>query len=320
MRVIRLTILRNIVRSLALIHCRLFVSASSPSLKSSVLFPVLLLLASMVSIQAGASLAKTLFPVVGATGATALRLGFGTVLLWIAFRPWTLPWRALPWKMLIGYGVSLGTMNTLFYLALQTVPLGLAVALEFTGPLALALLGSRRALDLVWALLAALGLVLLVPWPGRDSALDPFGVACAVGAGVCWALYIVFGQKAGAGHGPRMVALGSSIAAMVAVPWGVIHAGGALLAPALLPAALGVAVLSMALPYSLEMMALTRLATRTFGMLMSLEPAIGALCGLAFLHERLSGLQWLAIGAVIVASAGATLGARTPPPAAPLPD
>ena len=289
------------------------------SRQSSLLFPVLLLLASMLSIQAGASLAKTLFPVIGATGATALRLGFGTILLWIAFRPWTLAWRRLPWKMLAGYGISLGVMNTVFYIALQTIPLGLAVALEFTGPLALALFGSRRLLDVVWAALAAGGLLLLVPWPGADTALDPFGMACALLAGVCWAFYIVFGQKAGAEHGARTVALGSTIAAMVAVPWGVVHAGSALLHPAVLPAAFGVAVLSMALPYSLEMMALTRLPTRTFGMLMSLEPAVAALCGLVLLHEQLSGLQWLAIAAVIVASAGATLGSRAPT-VAPCPD
>jgi len=293
-----------------------FLSRSRPS---ALLFPVLLLLASMLSIQAGASLAKTLFPAVGATGATALRLGLGTILLWIVFRPWTLAWRTLPWKMLAGYGISLGLMNTVFYIALQTIPLGLAVALEFTGPLALALFGSRRLLDVVWAALAAGGLLLLVPWPGADTALDPFGMACALAAGACWACYIVFGQKAGAEHGARTVALGSTIAAMVAVPWGVAHAGSALLHPAVLPAALGVAVLSMALPYSLEMMALTRLPTRTFGMLMSLEPALAALCGLVLLHEQLSGLQWLAIAAVIVASAGATLGS-TAPTVAPCPD
>lgn len=281
--------------------------STSSRAPSSVLFPVLLLLASMLSIQGGASLAKGLFPLVGATGATALRLGLGTLLLWCVFRPWTLRWRALPWPMLLGYGISLGAMNTVFYISLQTIPLGLAVALEFTGPLALALLGSRRWLDLVWAVLAIAGLLLLVPWPGKDTALDPVGMGCALAAGVCWALYIVFGQKAGADHGPRMVALGASIAALVAVPWGVAHAGATLLEPALLPVALGVAVLSMALPYSLEMVAMTRLPTRTFGMLMSLEPAVAALCGWLLLHERLSGLQWLAIGAVIVASAGSTL-------------
>jgi inner membrane transporter RhtA len=311
---------RNIVRIFSSFQFAGFVvSASFRSLSSTRWYPVLLLLVSMLSVQMGASLAKSLFPLIGPTGATALRLGLGTVLLWIFFRPWRLPWRALPWKMLLGYGLSLGVMNTLFYIALDTVPLGVAIALEFTGPLTVALLGSRRARDFVWAGLAILGLLLLVPWPGAATTLDPVGMACALGAGVCWALYIVFGQKAGADHGAQTVALGSTIACLVAVPWGVIHTGTALLAPALLPAALGVAVLSMALPYSLEMVALTRLPSRTFGMLMSLEPALGALCGLVLLHEQLSALQWLAIAAVIAASAGATLGSQAPM-TAPVPD
>ena len=286
---------------------------------ASVLLPVSLLLIAMFSIQLGASLAKSLFPVVGAMGATSLRLGFGTVLLWLVLRPWRMPWRSLPWKMLLGYGISLGVMNSLFYLALQTVPLGIAIALEFTGPLGLALLASRRLRDVGWVVLAVAGLLLLVPWSSTHAALDPLGVAYALGAGLCWALYIVFGQKAGAEHGPQAVALGAAIAALVAVPWGVIESGMALLAPALLPMGLGVAVLSMALPYSLEMVALTRLPVRTFGMLMSLEPAIGAMCGFVFLHEHLGMLQWLAIIAVVVASAGATLGSRASTPV-PMPD
>ena len=292
---------------------------SAPRPVASVMLPVLLLLIAMFSIQLGASMAKSLFPVVGAMGATSLRLGFGTLLLWLVLRPWCMPWRTLPWRMLLGYGISLGVMNSLFYLALQTVPLGIAIALEFTGPLGLALLGSRRPRDVAWVALAVAGLLLLVPWSSQQAALDPLGVAYALGAGLCWALYIVFGQKAGADHGPQAVALGAAIAALVAVPWGVLESGMDLLAPALLPLGLGVAVLSMALPYSLEMIALTRLPTSTFGMLMSLEPAIGALCGFVFLHEHLGILQWLAILAVVIASAGATLGARAAS-AVPIPD
>ena len=292
---------------------------TTPRPVASVMLPVLLLLVAMFSIQIGASMAKSLFPVVGAMGATSLRLGFGTLLLWLVLRPWRMSWRTLPWKMLLGYGISLGVMNSLFYLALQTVPLGIAIALEFTGPLGLALLGSRRPRDVAWVALAVAGLLLLVPWSSQHAALDPLGVAYALGAGLCWALYIVFGQKAGADHGPQAVALGAAIAALVAVPWGVLESGMDLLAPALLPMGIGVAVLSMALPYSLEMVALTRLPTSTFGMLMSLEPAIGALCGFVFLHEHLGILQWLAILAVVIASAGATLGARAAA-AVPLPD
>lgn len=292
---------------------------TTPRPVASVMLPVLLLLVAMFSIQIGASMAKSLFPVVGAMGATSLRLGFGTLLLWLVLRPWRMSWRTLPWKMLLGYGISLGVMNSLFYLALQTVPLGIAIALEFAGPLGLALLGSRRPRDVAWVALAVAGLLLLVPWSSQHAALDPLGVAYALGAGLCWALYIVFGQKAGADHGPQAVALGAAIAALVAVPWGVLESGMDLLAPALLPMGIGVAVLSMALPYSLEMVALTRLPTSTFGMLMSLEPAIGALCGFVFLHEHLGILQWLAILAVVIASAGATLGARAAA-AVPLPD
>ena len=292
---------------------------TTPRPVASVMLPVLLLLVAMFSIQIGASMAKSLFPVVGAMGATSLRLGFGTLLLWLVLRPWRMSWRTLPWKMLLGYGISLGVMNSLFYLALQTVPLGIAIALEFAGPLGLALLGSRRPRDVAWVALAVAGLLLLVPWSSQHAALDPLGVAYALGAGLCWALYIVFGQKAGADHGPQAVALGAAIAALVAVPWGVLESGMDLLAPALLPMGIGVAVLSMALPYSLEMVALTRLPTSTFGMLMSLEPAIGALCGFVFLHEHLGILQWLAILAVVIASAGATLGAPAAA-AVPLPD
>ncbi len=273
--------------------------------------PVVLLLVAMASIQTGASLAKGLFPAVGAAGATALRLGLATVLLALVFRPWRMRIERRQWPSLLLYGAALGLMNLMFYKALETVPLGIAIALEFTGPLAVALFGSRRLRDVAWVALAVAGLVLLVPDRG-GAALDPAGAAWALGAGVCWALYIVYGQKAGSDHGPQTVALGTLVAAVLVVPFGFAQAGTALLAPALLPVALGVALLSTALPYTLEMVALTRLPVRTFGMLMSLEPAFGALCGLLFLHEQLSALQWLAIGAIIIASAGAALTARAP--------
>jgi len=272
--------------------------------------PIGLLLIAMASIQLGASLAKSLFPAVGAAGATALRLGFATVLLAVAFRPWRMRIERAQWPPLLVYGAALGLMNLLFYKALETIPLGIAISLEFTGPLAVALFGSRRLRDVGWVALAVAGLLLLLP-KGQGPALDPLGMAYALGAGLCWALYILFGQKAGAEHGPQTVALGSIIAAVVAVPFGVAHAGADLLSPALVPVALGVALLSTAIPYSLEMVALTRLPTRTFGMLMSLEPAFGAMSGLVFLHEQLTGQQWLAIGAIILASAGTAMTART---------
>lgn len=272
---------------------------------SAVLIPIALLLVAMVSIQSGASLAKSLFPSIGAEGTTALRLGLGAVILCVIMRPWQARLSLKSCRSLLAYGLALGSMNLLFYMSLQSIPLGVAVALEFTGPLGLALLSSRRLLDFAWIALAAFGLWLLLPSPQADVQLDPLGMALALGAGLCWALYIIFGQKAGAEHGRQTVALGTIVAALLVFPVGLWQAGSDMFAFDLLPIALGVAVLSSALPYSLEMFALTRLPARTFSILMSMEPAIAALSGLLFLGERLTWNQWLAIGAIILASAGA---------------
>ncbi|MCU1716897.1 threonine/homoserine exporter RhtA [Pseudomonas sp. 5P_3.1_Bac2] len=272
---------------------------------SLIILPILLLLVAMSSIQTGASLAKGLFPVVGASGTTAMRLCIGALILCLIMRPWRAPLTGKSWRALLAYGISLGGMNLLFYLSLKTIPLGIAVALEFTGPLALALLSARRVVDFIWIALAICGLLLLLPSETSSTALDPIGIALALSAGVCWALYIVFGQKAGAEHGRHTVALGTTVAALVVLPVGIWQAGSSLLAVDILPVAIAVGVMSSALPYSLEMVALTRLPARTFSILMSMEPAIGALCGLLFLSEQLSLTQWLAISAIIIASAGA---------------
>lgn len=276
----------------------------------SVLLPVLLLLVAMASLQGGASLAKSLFPLIGAEGTTALRLGLAALVLCLCMRPWRAPltWRSC--RSLLAYGAALGSMNLLFYLSLKTVPLGIAVALEFTGPLGLALLSSRRPLDFGWIALAVAGLWLLLPDQQASTRIDPQGMVFALAAGLCWALYIVFGQKAGAEHGAHTVALGTLVAAILVFPLGLAQAGVQLFSLHLLPVALGVALLSSALPYSLEMVALTRLPARTFSTLMSMEPAIAALSGLLFLHERLGSNQWLAIGAIILASVGTALTAN----------
>lgn len=270
------------------------------------------LLVAMVSYQCGASLAKHLFPLVGAQGATAYRLGISALIL----LAWRRPWRRLQggrnWRGLWAYGLSMGAMNLVFYMSLRTIPLGLAVALEFTGPLALAMFGSRRVLDFVWIALVIAGLVLLLPIGGQTHGLDPVGVMYALAAGLGWALYIITGQQAGAAHGADAVTWGTSVGALLAIPFGVAHAGTALLSPSLLPYAVGMALLSSALPYSLEMMALTRLPARTFSTLLSLEPAIAALAGVALLGEHLSALQWLAMAAIIVAAAGTALSVRRP--------
>lgn len=282
---------------------------SSRSLVSTLL-PVGLLLIAMASIQSGASLAKSMFPIVGAQGTTTLRLIFASIIMLLILRPWRAKLTAKSLKTVIVYGIALGGMNLLFYMSLRTVPLGIAVALEFTGPLAVAIFSSRKAIDFVWIGLAITGLLLLIPLGEGAQGIDLVGTAYALGAGVCWALYILFGQKAGADNGVQTAALGVIIAALFIAPVGIVHAGSALLTPALIPIALAVALLSTALPYTLEMIALTRMPTRTFGTLMSIEPAFGALSGLLFLHEVLSVTQWIAILCIIMASVGATLTMR----------
>lgn len=277
---------------------------------TAIWLPVLVLIIAMSSIQSGASLAKTLFPLIGAPGVTALRLALGTLILVLVFKPWRLRFSREQRLPLLLYGLSLGAMNYLFYLSLQRIPLGIAVALEFTGPLAVALFGSRRPLDFIWVLLAVMGLWFLLPLGQSSDSVDLTGAALAIGAGACWALYIVSGQRAGEEHGPATVAMGSLIAAAIFVPVGIIQAGDLLWHWSLLPIGLGIAVLSTALPYSLEMIALTRLPTRTFGTLMSMEPAIAAISGMLFLGETLTLSQTLALGAIIAASVGSTLTLR----------
>lgn len=288
-------------------------SSSATAKASSTLLPICLLLIAMVSIQTGASLAKSLFPLVGAEGITTLRLSIGTLILFIIFRPWRMRFAAGSRLPLFIYGLTLGAMNYLFYLSLRTLPLGIAVALEFTGPLAVAMFSSRRAIDFLWVILAVVGLWFLLPLGHNMDSIDPLGAACALGAGACWAVYIICGQKAGGDHGPGTVAVGSLIAAAVFCPIGAWQAGRALLNIDILPIALAVAVLSTALPYSLEIIALPRIPARTFGTLMSLEPALAALSGMLFLNEHLTTVQWLALGAIIAASMGATLTIKPKP-------
>ena len=279
------------------------------SRSASPLLPVGALLLAMLSFQCGAALAKQLFPVMGAQGATAMRLALSALILWLLRQPWRRLAGRRDWASLWGYGLTLGVMNLCFYMALRTIPLGIAVALEFLGPLAIALFGSRRAWDFLWVGLVVAGLALLLPYRENAQALDLIGVLYALAAAVGWATYILLGRRAGAAFGNDAVALGSAIGALVAVPVGVMHAGAALFSLSALPFAFGVAVLSSALPYSLEMVALTGLPPRTVGILVSVEPAMGALLGLLFLGEQLTAFQWLAIAAIIAASIGAVASA-----------
>jgi inner membrane transporter RhtA len=278
----------------------------STAAHASIVLPVCLLLIAMASIQSGASLAKTLFRTVGAPGAVALRTALATIILVSVLRPWRARITRASWPSLLMYGVSLGVMNFLYYMALRTLALGIAVSLEFAGPLAVAMWSSRRALDFVWIILAAAGLLLLLPVHSAGARIDPTGALFALGAGACWACYIIFGQRTGSDYGAQAVALGSIIASFIVVPIGVASSGSKLLSPAALPYGLAIALLSTALPYTLEMLALTRLPARTFGILMSIEPVFGALCGWMLLNEHLAPVQWGAIALIIVASIGTT--------------
>lgn len=275
--------------------------------------PVPAVIIAAITVQGGAALAKGLFPALGPAGTTGVRVTLAAALLLLIFRP---PIRSLSkaqWSALIPYGVALGGMNLTFYLSLDRIPLGLAVTLEFLGPLSVALVGSRQLRDLAWVALAASGIALLSPWSGGADALDPLGVFLAVLAGACWAVYILLGGRvsqrlAHDGHG---VAVGMSVAALTVLPFTLADVVAAKFTPELVLLGLGVALLSSVLPYTLEMRALRALPSRTFGILMSLEPAAAAVVGLLFLAEDLSGLQWLAVGCVSVASAGSTLTAPT---------
>jgi inner membrane transporter RhtA len=263
------------------------------------------LVIALLSFQAGATLAKGLIAAVGAPGTTTLRLAMSAIILCVAQRPWRSWPSGASIRPLLVYGLALGTMNFSFYAALGRIPLGIAVGLEFTGPLAVALWMSRRRLDLVWLASAVIGVICLLPVTAAAGTLNPVGVGAALTAGVCWATYIIYGQKAGRAQGASASTWGVLIAALAVAPIGAWHAGRVLLSPSILPTGLAVAVLSSALPYTLEMTALRGLSARTYGTLMSLDPALAALAGLLLLHERLTLVQWVGIVAVMTASIGA---------------
>lgn len=281
--------------------------------RASSLLPLLSVFGSVTFLGLGTSWAKhTLFPLVGAQGTTAVRVGFSALLLLLLWRPWR--WRLADRdaRMVACYGAALGAMNLCFYMALRTIPFGIAVAIEFSGPLMVALLSSRRALDFIWILLAVAGLGLLLPMVNNVSSLDPAGVMFALAAALLWATYIVTGKRVGHLHAGHSVSLGLTVAAFVAVPAGVAHAGAALLSPTVLLVGLGVAALSSAIPISLEMVALKRLPKQAFGIMLSMEPAVAALLALVLLNEHLTGTQWLAIALVMAASMGTALTAQRP--------
>ncbi|HEU5199252.1 MAG TPA: DMT family transporter, partial [Ktedonobacterales bacterium] len=269
--------------------------------------PPVLVLLSMTSVQVGAALAKSLFHSIGPTGAVFLRVGFAALILLVVWRPKLrgYTWREYRWALLFG-GV-LAAMNFSFYQSLDRIPLGVSVTVEFVGPLAVALIGSRRLIDLLWVALAGAGIVLLAPTGLFGGiTLDPLGIGLALLAGVFWGCYILLSARVGQSFsGVSGLALAMAVAAILLVPVGVFGAGSVLLNGRFLLLGAGVALLSSVLPYSLELEALRRLPSRVFSVLMSLEPGIAALVGVLLLGEQLGMRAAIAIALVIAASLGA---------------
>lgn len=274
--------------------------------------PLAALLVVIVSVQFGAGFAKRLFSELGVELTTALRLCVGAALLLPLLRPWRLrlPWRA--WPSIVVFGAVIAGMNLLFYSALQRIPLGIAVALEFTGPLTLAALTSHRAIHLVWVGLAALGVLLLLPFTRSAQALDLTGVLLALGSGAAWALYTILGQRVGGAWGTSVIALAIAVGAVLLLPLTLLTSHHLVLTPRDIGDGLMVGIFSSALPFSLEMFALTRMSTRVYGTLTSLEPAVGTLMGLLLLKEFPTLLQLTGIAAVMAASVGTAISTRRP--------
>ncbi|MFJ5984140.1 EamA family transporter [Lentzea sp. NPDC092896] len=269
--------------------------------------PTALVLLGIVSVQIGSAFAKQLFTVAGAAGMVTLRLLMAALVLVAIWRPsLRLDRRTL--VTVLTYGAVLATMNLCFYAALARIPLGAAVTIEFLGPLAVAVAGSRRWIDGLWVLLAGTGVVLLTRVQG---GLLWTGVLFALAAGACWAAYILVTAKLGSqttdGKG---LALAMVVGTVIALPFGIGSAGTAMLDPVVLAVAILVALMSSVVPYSLELEALRRMPPRVFGILMSLEPAVGAVAGLVLLGEHLAPTQWVAVGCVVIASIGAARSAK----------
>jgi inner membrane transporter RhtA len=278
----------------------------------------LLVLVSICSVQVGSAVARTVFDELGAPGITLLRLGLAAVLLLVVLRPPVRSWSRRSWGAALLLGAVFAAMNSVFYLSLRTVPLGVAVTVEFMGPLLLALVQTRRLLDLFWALLAGAGVLLL----GLDSTggVAITGLLLAGLAGAFWALYILASARVGRLlPGIDGLAVALAFASLLVLPFGAAGASQAFSDPTLLITAASVALLSSVVPYGLELMALRRIPTRVFGVLMSLEPAAAATAGFLVLGQELGPVEVAALLMVSLASAGITLGRREgQPPLEPL--
>lgn len=271
------------------------------------LLALILLLIAMISMQSSGALAKILIHQFPIMTISALRLLLGSLILAVIFKIWQINIQHIRWKAIISYGLALAGMNALFYLSIERIPLGIAVAFEFIGPLSVALFHARQKYDFIWVSLAILGLVLLFPFDQASQSLDPIGLAFALGAGACWALYIIAGQRPSGVSGNHTVCLGMFVGMLCLMPIALFLGMPAqVFEPSNFVYFIALAVLASALPFSLEMMALRNLSALSFGTLMSLEPAIAALSGFVFLGEQLLWTQWFALAVIISASMGCT--------------
>lgn len=269
---------------------------------------IILLLIAMVSVQSSGALAKVLFEHFPVLTISAMRLLIGSLILAIFFKIWQTDFTQVRWKAIISYGFALAGMNALFYLSIQRLPLGIAVSFEFIGPLSVALFHARQKFDFIWVGLAILGLVLLFPFDKASQSLDPIGIAFALGAGACWALYIIAGQRPTGVSGNHTVCLGMFVGMLCLMPIALfIGMPATIFEPSNFIYFLALAILASALPFSLEMVALRNISALSFGTLMSLEPAIAAFSGFIFLSEQLLWTQWLALATIISASIGCTV-------------
>lgn len=262
----------------------------------------------MLSLVSGASLAKQLFSAIGTESTSVIRLGVAALFLIMIWRPWRTKLNRGQLKIIGIYGVCLGVMNFLFYMAIARLPLGIAIAIEFIGPLSVAIYLSRKAYDFLWAMLAITGIVLILPLSDVQESIDIIGVIYALGAAAAWALYVIQGKKAAtATHSGVVTSLGMTAGFIAVFPFGATNIPMVFSSSTLVLTAIGVGILSSAIPYSLEMIALRKIESKHFGLLMSMEPAIGAIAGYLYLNEQLTTLQVLAIFSIIAASVGSTI-------------
>lgn len=280
-------------------------------MKNIQLVAVLYMVLSMVAYQISASFAKQLIATLDPLTVTILRLCFATILVAVMFRSWKIiaKLKELKWRDLLCYSAALCCMNILFYTSLGKLPQGIAVGLEFIGPLGLALLSIKQRSDYIWVAFAILGIALMVPWHDANAQnFSYIGAACALSAGLFWALYIYFGHRVVQQNiGMHALTIAISLSALTLLPFGLWNNAPALMDTQYWGKALVIAMLATAIPYALDLMALKRLTKLSYGTLSSLAPALAALAGLVLLHERISLIQWVALACIMVASIGVTL-------------